>query len=161
LVIPSSLQWAVLMHLPRRPAAALVRGALRGIYERLSRTGEIDVRFLDPAVEWRPPPNSPMAGLYRGPAEVNAEFAAWTEPFGGWRWQPEELIDVGFRDRDNWVWLVQGHESGRGTGSGVATEARQFHVLTLRRGRLAWMEMYHDRSDAMRAASLGGAELAR
>jgi ketosteroid isomerase-like protein len=143
----------VLTHLPRRPAAALVRGALRVIYERLSRRGEIDPRLLDPDVEWRPPSNSPMAGLYRGPAEVNAEFASWTEPFEGWRWQPEELTDVGFRDGD-WVWLVQGHESGRGTGSGVATEARQFHVLALRRGRLARMEMYHDRSDAMRAARL-------
>lgn len=141
------------MHLPRRLAAALVRGTLRGIYERLGRAGEIEVRFLDPEVEWRPPPTSPMAGVYRGREQASAEFAAWTEPFEGWRWQPEELIDAGFRDED-WVWLVRGNESGRGIGSGVDAEARQFHVLTLRRGRLARMEMYHDRSDAMRAASL-------
>ena len=153
LLIPPSLQWAVLMRLPRRLAAALVRETLRGIYERLGRAGEIEVRFLDPAVEWRPPPTSPVAGVYRGREQAIAEFETWTEPFEDWRWQPEELIDAGFRGGD-WVWLVRGNESGRGVGSGVEIGARQFHVLTLRRGRLARLEMYDDRSAAMRAASL-------
>jgi ketosteroid isomerase-like protein len=121
-------------------------------YEMVDRTGELDTTVLDPQIEWRPPLNAPTAGVYRGVEQATGEFMAWSEPFEEFRWEPQEILDPGLRGGE-WRWMVTGRMSGLGRASGIETATDEFH-WTLRGGRAVRMEMYLDRSDALRAGGL-------
>jgi uncharacterized protein len=60
----------------------------------------------------------------------------------------EEWIDAG----DNVIAVM--HISARGRTSGAPVEQHQFHVWTVRQGRLARLDVYHDRSQALEAVGL-------
>src|SRR6187402_3456905 len=71
-----------------------VEVARRG-YEAYESDGiEGILPFLDPDVEWRNPPDSPIAGVFHGHEGVR-EWATLTEQvFAELRFRPDELIEV-------------------------------------------------------------------
>jgi ketosteroid isomerase-like protein len=59
---------------------------------------------------------------------------------------PEEFIDAGDRV------VVAVHLAGRGRTSGAAFEEHEFHVFTLRDGKVTETREYRDRAEALEAA---------
>jgi ketosteroid isomerase-like protein len=124
-------------------------------YEALSRavrSGGFD-GFVDDHVhrdvEWVPlPGSSDSLAVQRGHAAVKARFAAMLEAIDEPRIEAQEFIDAG----DQTVVAVL--MSGRGTASGVEVEWRPFHVVTENREKLARIEWYASRSEALKAVGL-------
>jgi ketosteroid isomerase-like protein len=143
--------------LPRRFFEAVERGdrktalgAVRALYEAGTRGDwELVYGFFDPEIEWIPPTHSLTAGTYRGPEQAAAEVKAWTEPFADFEWEPRDLIVAGDRI------VVEGVMRGRGRESGVEVKQDEFHVWTVRNGKIVRLEMHHERAAALRAAGLG------
>jgi ketosteroid isomerase-like protein len=130
--------------LPADPVEAVRLG-----YEAFNE-GDLNQAFalLGPDFEWVPPEDSLTAGTYRGPREVRAEVAAWTDPFKDFRWEIAEVIDAGEHI------VVVGNMSGRGKVSGAPVSLEEVHVWTVRDGRPVRMQMYHDRAKGFAAAGL-------
>jgi ketosteroid isomerase-like protein len=61
---------------------------------------------------------------------------------------PEEFIDAGDRV------VVAVHLAGRGRTSGAAFEEHEFHVFTLRDGKVTETREYRDRAEALEAVGL-------
>ena len=119
-------------------------------YEALNE-GDIERALTDihPDVVWRTylvP--GPGGGTYRGHDGVRELWADVRNVFGDYRNEPEELIDAG--DRVVAFICIR----GRGTRSGAEVEARIAHVFTLRDGRIAHVDSFEDRDEALRAAGL-------
>jgi ketosteroid isomerase-like protein len=84
----------------------------------------------------------------RTPAEVRAMWERWESDWEELETVPEEYIDAGDR-----VFVAMRY-SGRGRGSGVRVEDRQFEVHTIRDGKIVRKVDYGKRTDALEAAGL-------
>ena len=73
---------------------------------------------------------------------------AWFETFEGFRYEPEEVLDLGDQ------FLVTMQLFGSGTGSGVAVSQRTFVLTHMQRGLVVKQETFLDRSTALEAAAL-------
>jgi ketosteroid isomerase-like protein len=116
-------------------------------------SGEIslaDSDAIDPDLEWLPPGQAPTAGTYRGAGAAEQEVGSWTEPFDDFYWEPVEVLLGGD------CLVVGGRMGGTGRGSGIEVEQEEFHVWTLRDGRVVRMQMFLDRGEALAAAGIGG-----
>lgn len=87
-------------------------------------------------------------GVYRGAEEVRRFFEDLLEPFEEVTVEPLEFFER--EDRIAVFVLVR----SRPTGSTATVENRVGHVWTVRQGRLARLEMYPRREDAIEAAGL-------
>jgi ketosteroid isomerase-like protein len=83
--------------------------------------------------------------VYRGHEGFLANFAELEEVFEDLEILPGEIEEHGERI------MVNCRVTGRGKGSGVAIEARIFHVWTLRDGMAARLEIFSDGEQARRA----------
>jgi uncharacterized protein len=81
----------------------------------------------------------------RTPDEVRAMWERWDRDWEQLETVPEEYIDAG----DQVVVAV--HYSGRGRGSGIEVEDRQFEVHTLRAGKIVRKVDFGRRADALEA----------
>jgi SnoaL-like domain len=72
----------------------------------------------------------------------------WLDAFEDIRWDPEEMIDLGEKI------LVTTHQTGHGSGSGVAVSEPVFQLFTFRRGLVLRQEDFVDRTEALEAAGL-------
>jgi ketosteroid isomerase-like protein len=89
----------------------------------------------------------PDASVYRGHEGVRQWFREGLEAWDGWgRMDPEEMDVVGDRILVSVRWRVRGR-------SGVEVETQQWHVITLREGRLARIEFHVDEASAREAAA--------
>ena len=127
----------------------LVEVVRRG-YDALNR-GDVEAALadIDPQIEWQTylvP--GPGGGLYRGHDGVRELWADVRHVFGGYRNDPEELIDAG--DRVVAFVCIR----GRGSRSGVEVEARIAHLFSFRDGRIAKVQSFEDRNEALREAGL-------
>lgn len=103
-----------------------------------SRDIEAGVELLHPDIEWRPPPESPFAGPYRGRAEVRRFFRSMLEAFEELRREPLEFIERG----DKVIVPVRSYV--RGAGSGVGVTVSVIDVWELRDGRAISYEIVPD-----------------
>jgi ketosteroid isomerase-like protein len=71
---------------------------------------------------------------------------SWTE----WRFETERFIDAGHRV------VVMIRVVARGGASGLAAEQETAHVWAIREGRLASIQIYRDRDEALKAVGLPG-----
>lgn len=127
-------------------AVELVR---RG-YEAYESDGvEGIIPFLDPAVEWRNPPDSPIAGVFRGHGGVREWFRQADEAYDELRFWPEEIVDA----PDGRVLAICSARM-RGRGSGVVIEVPFAHVIEVRDGRAISFRMYPQVADARIAVGL-------
>ena len=107
------------------------------------------IAYLHPDAELHQPPELPDAGSYLGLAEFQRGFNLWLDEWESFRYEIEELTDVGDRV------LMEIRLWGIARGSGVETERRDvFHLWTIRDGKAQRCEVYFNRPDALGAAGL-------
>lgn len=101
--------------------------------------------FYDPEVELH---GHVDGGVYRGLTGVREFFGEWLGAWDDFSTDVEEWIDA----RDDVIAVV--HDRARGRHSGVPVERRQWHVWTVRNGKLWPLRIYATRSDALEAVGL-------
>ncbi len=121
----------------------VVGKSLRGRLDRLFR------EYLDEHFEFRLPPDYPEGELvFRGRNGMEQSIALLHDTWAEWRFEPERFLDAG----DRVVVFIR--IVGRGGASGVPIELETTHVLTIHAGRIASMQVYRNRSEALEAAGL-------
>jgi ketosteroid isomerase-like protein len=121
---------------------------LRGLYAKWS-AGDFDSveEFADDIV-WIP--RVLDGGEYRGIEEMTAAWRGFLQSFSaGFRIEAEEIVPGG---RD--TYLVMQTFRGTGRTSGVDTQGKTALVVTMRNGKIARMEGFWDRDQALAAAGL-------
>jgi ketosteroid isomerase-like protein len=92
---------------------------------------------------------APDAGIFRGRDAVGRWFGDWFRVFGkDYRFEVEETRSVG----DHVLAVARHH--GHGRTSGAAVEQTTINVYTLRGAKVARLEIYNDRAEALKAVGL-------
>jgi ketosteroid isomerase-like protein len=103
----------------------------------------------DEQLEIRMPADYPEGEeILRGRDGMTQLFAMLRDTWTEFRFEPERFIDAGQRV----VVLVR--VVAKGGASGLATEHRTAHVWSVRRGRLASIQIYRDRAVGLKAVGL-------
>jgi ketosteroid isomerase-like protein len=125
---------------------------LRRLYETWNREGlgffETADEFLDPAVEFREPPEFPGAGTHRGVEGWRAALARQFEAWERIRFEPDEFLESG----NDVLATVRVRTLGRETQ--IETERIIFHVVRIRDDRILSMHVFFERALALRALGL-------
>ena len=100
--------------------------------------------------EWVPPPYAPERGPHVGREAIGRGLASYREGFERFRPVPERIIAGGRPG----LYLVLVSTETRGRGSGIETTIHVGHVIEVRDGKLARLEVHPDLEDAYRAAGL-------
>jgi ketosteroid isomerase-like protein len=119
---------------------------LRGVIGDLNAL----VGVFDEHIVWDTRSHAPLdlEGVYQGPGAVEALFRRWVGAWKDYRFDAEEIFDVG----DSVVVVVS--ESGRGIGSGAPWEQRYCAVYTFRHRRIVRGGTYKTKAEALEAAEL-------
>jgi ketosteroid isomerase-like protein len=115
---------------------------------RAWESGDLDrVRELtsDDLVTYRDQPDGATRHGMEGFLEMTLD---WIEGFDEWSGTTEEVIDAGDRV------LARFHQSARGEASGVPVEEDWWFVYAVEDGKIARVEMYRSRDEALEAAGL-------
>jgi ketosteroid isomerase-like protein len=107
------------------------------------------IPLLDPEVEWRNPPDSPIAGVFHGHDGVREWQALTNEVFAELHFSPKDIIEA----PDGRV-LAICLGRARGRGSEVVVEVPFAHVVDVRDGTIIAFEMYSQVGDARAAVGL-------
>ena len=94
------------------------------------------------------PPEVPDAKTYAGAGAIREAMDDWPTQWEEFRFELIEIIDVG-----DVVVSVTRHR-GRGRESGIEMDFEVFYVHRLRDGKLARLEMFFSREQALEAAEL-------
>jgi ketosteroid isomerase-like protein len=102
--------------------------------------------------EFRPPRELTDSGIadpsYRGHAGYVRFVSGWVSAWGAFRFEPQELIDLGNRG------VILAKMTGRGGGSGVVVDQRFASVYDERDGMIIRQHDYLDHAEALEAAGL-------
>jgi ketosteroid isomerase-like protein len=121
----------------------LSRDDERAVVDRLFRD------CYDEQLEIRMPADYPEGEeILRGRDGMTQLFAMLRDTWTEFRFEPQRFIDAGQRV----VVLVR--VVAKGGASGLATEHRTAHVWSVRRGRLASIQIYRDRAVGLKAVGL-------
>jgi ketosteroid isomerase-like protein len=142
----------VLRSPPRsRLRQALLRRIVRRGYEAANRS-DYDAAFAiyDQDVELIPPSGFESLGEseLRGRGERVRFQRRWDAEWGEFRYEPEEIIDLGPR------MLVIAHIKGTGLSSGAAFESEWANLFTFSNGRVIREQAFTDHREALEAAGL-------
>jgi hypothetical protein len=131
-----------------RPVAAETE-ALREAYAALNQ-GDIPamVHAFDPQIEWTDPDDSPMAGTYRGHAEVTAHLSKARATWAEGTCEPVRFIVAG----DKIVVFVDVHVRLKGRTDWIQAELAD--VYTFRNGKAIRMRSIVDRQRALEWAGV-------
>ena len=123
---------------------------IRAGYERFIATGEPDEDTMAPEFVWDMSTFTgwPERKTYDGVDGMREFVADWTSAWDDWRLEVEELVDAG----DQVVAIVR--QSGRSRTTGLPVDMRFAQLWTLADGKQAYMRMYADPEEALRAAGL-------
>jgi ketosteroid isomerase-like protein len=107
-------------------------------------------RFYDPSIEWD---MSGVTGwlekrLYRG-REVIPFLQAWADSWQDWHFDVDDV-----RDGQGELVFAAIHEWGVGAGTGVHVDQRRYFAVALREGRAVRVQMFSERTDALKAVGL-------
>jgi ketosteroid isomerase-like protein len=100
-------------------------------------------------VEFRPPPDLPDPGPFRGPDEVAGFLSAFAETWHELRVDVEGVVAAG-DDRA----VARLRLSGRGSGSGVEAVGLLVGAFVVDRGRLTRVALFRSDAEALRDAGL-------
>lgn len=121
---------------------------IKAIYAAFNDRGEIDTELFHPDLEWHNSPEWPGGSVHHGIdavlRDLRQQFDAWDEA----RYEPLQILRKG----DKVVVLL--HVVVRGKASGIPSGWEGGHVLTLRDGKVARVEAFIDRAQALAAAGL-------
>lgn len=123
---------------------------VRAIYDAWLR-GDFDAVFrnIHADVEFSGPPDFSGGGrLYHGHDGMREALAQWIGSWEDYRFGLGKLIGCG----DDV--LVEGHQHGRGKGSGVEVSESIYSVWTVKGGLAVRQRMFRDRGQALEAAGL-------
>ena len=95
------------------------------------------------------PRDVPDARRYTGPTALAEMLADWPMEWEDFKAELTEISEL----RDGVVLSVS-RNAGKGRTSGIAVEIQVFYVHHLREGKMARLEMFIDRSDALKAVGL-------
>ena len=111
--------------------------------------GDLDalVELTDPDAIWWDRPDDPGAGPHRG-RDAGLQHLAEILKHVDLQAHPDEFIDAG----DSVV--VGLRLTGRGRASGADFEEHEFHVFTLRDGKVTEQREYRERKEALKAVGL-------
>jgi ketosteroid isomerase-like protein len=107
------------------------------------------LELLDPDVEWIPLMASLEGRVYRGLDGIRQ----WLEEGLLTDWESFETYPEDFRDLGDRV-LVSGHWRARGRASGVELERAATWLFDVKGGKIARLQTYSDRAEALEAAGL-------
>jgi ketosteroid isomerase-like protein len=115
----------------------------------LLKLGELHVfeAWTTPDLVIVQPPEVPDAKTYEGRDALAAAWRDWPDQWEDFQLDLVELIDAG----DDVV-IGETRHRGRGRESGIEMDFRVFYVYWLRDGKLARMEMFFSREQALDAA---------
>jgi ketosteroid isomerase-like protein len=120
--------------------------ALREMYGR--RTVAEAAELMHPVAEMRQPSALPDTDEYYGREELVRGTRHALEAFKEFRFDPEEVVDLGERA------LMRVRLSGRGRTSGIEFEQTAFHLWTFRDGMPWRCEVFFEEKAALEAAGL-------
>jgi ketosteroid isomerase-like protein len=107
--------------------------------------------FYDEHVETVMPSDYPEGEqVYVGRRGMSGVIALLRDSWTEWRFEAERIVDAG----DRAVVLVR--VIARGGASGLPSERETAHVWSARDGRLAAIQIFRERADALAAVGLGG-----
>jgi ketosteroid isomerase-like protein len=125
---------------------------IRRMYERWLADDPAVFEAMSEDIDLHPDPAADWVGIddvYRGHDGVRAYLARVYEAFEDYRPEVEDLLDAG----DKVITLAIEH--GRGRASGLVAESRRTaHVWTMRAGKAVRLDLYLERSEALRAVGL-------
>ena len=119
--------------------------ALEGAAERI----EAAAPLFDPEFEFEAHGGVGERLRGRGLQALTEAWGEWTQPFEVFRTEVEGFIDV---DDDRVLVLIRDHTRPRGTDAEI--ESLGCNLWTLRAGRIARIDFYPTRSQALEAAGL-------
>ena len=105
--------------------------------------------FTQPDAVMVQPPEVPDAKTYEGSDAIRAAMEDWPKQWEDFHMELLEVLDAG----DDVVVAVTRHR-GRGRESGIEMDFEVFYVYRLRDGKLARLEMFFSRAQALEAAGL-------
>ena len=114
------------------------------IYSLASEGDRALFDFLAPDVEWHWPPAIPGGSSFRGHDELARGLELWTESWGEFRMEPDEIIESG-----EYVFVLSRYRL-RGAGSGVPMDPDVGHVLRFGDGLVTHWWMFGDAEKARR-----------
>ena len=126
--------------------------ARRAIEAANRRDYEVAFSAFHPDYEMNPPPS--MSGLGAFPASLRDRGERirleiqWREDWGEFRYEPEEVIDLGDR------LLVLGTMVGSGPNSGAGVKTEWADLFTLAEGQVAREQVFFSRSEALAEVGL-------
>jgi uncharacterized protein len=120
---------------------------VRSIFDQFAR-GDFRsaVEHYAPDVEWAENRSITGKGVYRGRAALRDGFLDWLSAWDGYRCEAEEVFTAG----DRVVVSVRG--SGKGKLSGAEASDAFYMVFSIRDGKVARIENYRDRDEALGAS---------
>jgi ketosteroid isomerase-like protein len=120
------------------------------MYEAWNRSGGVpQLQWVDPAIEVEAPADALLGGeTYRGHAGFSKFLDSFWDAFENHHIEIEECIPAG----DDVLLTV--HYYGRGKASGIEVDARDWHVWTLRDGKVVRWRIINTRQGALQAAGL-------
>jgi ketosteroid isomerase-like protein len=121
----------------------VVRKAIAYEYYGVGDHAEAEAIF-DPQVVLNPIDEGPSSGF----DAMRADMERWASAFDDLKVTVEEIIDAGEQV------VVVAHHQGRGLASGVEVDTRFYEVYTLREGKVARVDEYTVRAEALEAAGL-------
>jgi ketosteroid isomerase-like protein len=121
----------------------IVRRAIAYEYDGVGERAEAEAIF-DPQVVLNPIDEEASSGF----DAMRADMERWASAFDELKVTVEEIIDAGDQV------VVVAHHQGRGRQSGVEVDTRFYEVYTLREGKVARVDEYSEREEALEAAGL-------
>jgi ketosteroid isomerase-like protein len=108
------------------------------------------VELMDPEIEYVNPAGAVEPGIQRGLAAFSRAVDKLFEGWETWEMEPEQFRAVGDQ-----VAVVVRYRA-RGRGSGVEVEGRESALWTLRDGKVAQYDWFHEPAEALEAAGACG-----
>ena len=108
----------------------------------------IGTDLMAPDFEWHQHDEAVEPGSHNG-AAIGGAIRRIFKVLEDFRVEPEEYIDAGDKV------VVIARNRGTGKGSGVELDQRFAYVWTVQLGKLADLQVYEDRRNALEAAGLG------
>jgi ketosteroid isomerase-like protein len=143
-----------LMRLPLRSRLRrlmLTRLVVRGYAAGNRRDFDVLLRGLDPEIEYHSSANlmaPDLEAVLYGHDGYLKVWRRWLDAFEDFRFEPEELLDLGDK------LLVTVQLRAHGSDSGVPVGQPGFQLFKFRRGLVVWQHDFGDRSEALEAAGL-------
>jgi ketosteroid isomerase-like protein len=120
----------------------------RAGYEAFQRSDVATVLELtDPEVEIFLPPTLPNSGTFHGHEGYMTWLGQWLEAWDDFKIEVRGMEAVGQRHVVTAI-----HQSGIGRGSGIPVQMDVAYMLDIRGGKVAALQMYLDRADAVAVA---------